>query len=178
ASPGGSNEVKRSRRRGKFHRAPPPSCALRGFRRGVGCRLVRSVSRIPIVVPALLALAPAVARADGAPFPNTQAILVPADRPGEIWLPTNFGIVASHDGGRTWTFSCEQGLAANPYNHQFGPAPRDRLFALAGPLIYSDDGACGWQVARGLLDSASGVGSVFADPTNADRVLAAVRLDD
>src|ERR1051325_585384 len=82
------NDVKRSRRRGKFHRAARLCRALRGFGRGVGCRLVMAARAIRFMVPALLVLAPAAARAGGAPFPNTYAVLAPADRPGEIWIPT------------------------------------------------------------------------------------------
>src|SRR5438034_182083 len=46
----------------------------------------------------VLALGPRFARADGA-FPDSQIILTPADRPREIILVTNFGLIQSEDGG-------------------------------------------------------------------------------
>jgi len=114
--------------------------------------------------------------AGGVAFPNSQAVLVPADRPGDILVTGNVGIVTSHDGGQTWTWACEDGPAAGAFGHQVGPAPRDRLFALAGSLIYSDDGACSWQTAGGVLAGNSTVSALFADPTDADRVFAAAQV--
>jgi hypothetical protein len=119
----------------------------------------------------LVAGAPAAARADGA-FPAGQAVLVPADRPQEIFLVTNFGMVLSEDGGATWTWSCEQDANALGVLYQLGPAPRHRLFAIANQeVVYSDDASCSWQIAGGLLGGQS-VTDAFPDPTNADRVLA------
>jgi hypothetical protein len=99
-------------------------------------------------------------------------VLVPADRPNEILLVTNFGLVLSEDGGRSWLWSCEQAANAFGFLYQLGPPPRHRLFALANDaLVFSDDGTCGWQVAGGALTGAA-VSDAFADPTNADHVLA------
>jgi hypothetical protein len=98
--------------------------------------------------------------------------MVPADRPDEILLVTNFGLVSSEDGGRSWVWSCEQAANAFGFLYQLGPAPRHRLFALANnELVFSDDGTCGWQVAGGALDGAVVV-DAFPDPTDADHVLA------
>ena len=119
-----------------------------------------------------MAFAAGAARADGA-FPDGQTILVPADRPAEILLATNFGVLASEDAGASWLWSCEQ--PANSYGrlYQMGPAPAHRLFAVAGgKLVFSDDGACGWQVAGGAL-GAQLCEDAFVDPTNGARVLAA-----
>ena len=121
---------------------------------------------------AVIALAARPARADGA-FPDGQSILVPADRPQEILLATNFGVLASEDAGATWIWSCEQ--PANSYGrlYQMGPAPAHRLFAIAGgELVFSDDDACGWQVAGGAL-AAQLCEDAFVDPTDATRVIAA-----
>lgn len=117
-------------------------------------------------------LAPGTARADGA-FPNALAILVPADRPDEIVLGTNFGLVGSEDGGLTWTWSCEQASTSFGRLYQMAPAPTHRLYAVAqGKLVYSDDGACGWQAAAGAL-GADLCEDAFVDPSDATRVLAA-----
>ena len=100
---------------------------------------------------ALAIAAPARARADGA-FPAGEAVLVPADRPQEIILATNFGIVITDDAGQTWSWSCERDENAFAFLYQLGPAPRRRLFAIAnGHVITSDDASCSWQVAGGLL---------------------------
>jgi hypothetical protein len=120
---------------------------------------------------ALAIAAPAGARADGA-FPTGEAVLVPADRPQEIILATNFGLVISEDAGQTWSWSCERDDNAFAFLYQLGPAPRRRLFAIAnGHVITSDDASCSWQVAGGLLADQT-VTDLFADPTNADRVFA------
>jgi len=120
---------------------------------------------------AALALAVRPAHADGA-FPDGQSILVPADRPQEILLATNFGVLASEDAGATWIWSCEQ--PANSYGrlYQMGPAPAHRLYAVAnGKLVFSDDDACGWQVAGGAL-GAQLCEDAFVDPSDGTRVVA------
>ena len=83
---------------------------------------------VPVAAAALV-LTPHLARADGA-FPNGQSILVPADRPDEIVLATNFGLVTSEDAGRTWLYSCEQAATSYGRLYQMGPAPAHRLFAM------------------------------------------------
>jgi MYXO-CTERM domain-containing protein len=122
-----------------------------------------------------LALAPATARAGGAPFPTAQSVFVPADRPGEILVGTTFGVVRSEDGGGSWIWTCDQWPRSGP-PYQLGPAPRHRLFALGGGLVYSDDGGCTWQPSGGLLAADNLVSRVFVDPSNADRVLATAVL--
>ena len=117
-------------------------------------------------------LAAAPANADGA-FPDGQSIIVPADRPDEIVLATNFGVLSSEDAGATWIWSCEQ--PANSYGrlYQMGPAPAHRLYAVAnGKLVFSDDDACGWQVGGGALGGEL-CEDAFVDPTDGTRVLAA-----
>jgi MYXO-CTERM domain-containing protein len=125
-------------------------------------------------VAALAALgfaAPDSARANGA-FPAPEAVIVPADRPEQIILVTNFGLVITEDGGGTWSWSCERDDNAFGILYQLGPAPRRRLFAVAnGRVVYSDDASCSWEIAGGLLADRS-VTDVFPDPTNAERVLA------
>jgi hypothetical protein len=130
---------------------------------------VRAARAVALAV--LVVAAPAVARADGA-FPAGEGVLVPADRPQEIMLVTNFGLVSTEDGGATWTWSCEQDTNALGVLYQLGPAPRRRLFAVANQqVVFSDDATCSWQIAGGMLAGPS-VTDVFPDPVNADRVLA------
>jgi hypothetical protein len=124
-----------------------------------------------------VALAPTAARAGGLPFPSAQSVFVPADRPDEILVGTNFGLIHSDDGGASWTWSCDQGLLPRaPY--QLGPAPRHRLFSFGAGMAYSDDGGCSWQPSGGLLAAGYQALRVFVDPTNADRALASATLSD
>jgi len=119
----------------------------------------------------MVALAPGAARANGA-FPDSQSILVPSSRPNEISLVTNFGLVASRDGGHTWLWSCEQDANNLGYLYQYNAAPSNRLFALANQnLIFSDDATCGWSTAKGMV-TGLGVTDYFPDPSDASHVLA------
>jgi hypothetical protein len=114
------------------------------------------------------------ARADGA-FPDSQSVLVPAERPAEATLATNFGLIATSDGGATWTWSCEQEATSFGYLYQLGAAPARRLYALSlGTLAYSDDRGCGWGAAGGALAGLV-VSDAFPDPGDASRVLAVAR---
>lgn len=128
-----------------------------------------SVATLALAAAGLLASAPA--RADGA-FPDGQSILAPRNLPGEILLATNFGVVETTNAGGSWLWSCEQPVNSYGRLYQMGPAPGNRLFAIANSkLIFSDDRACTWQVAGGTLAGAS-VQDAFADPNDAGHVLA------
>lgn len=110
------------------------------------------------------------AHADGA-FPNGQTILVPADLPDEIVMATNFGLVLTGDGGRSWLYACEQPASSFGRLYQMAP-PTHRLFAIAGSnLIYTDDQSCGWQTAGGALAGTS-CQDAFVDPSDGNHLLA------
>lgn len=121
-----------------------------------------------------VALGSTAVRANGA-FPDSQGLLLPADRPNEVMLATTFGVVMSLDGGQTWTYSCEMmtnGMLAAFYN--IGPPPRDRVFAITDiAFIYTDDHACTWGKAGGMLAGKPPV-DYFPDVSNANRVWAAL----
>jgi uncharacterized membrane protein YgcG len=121
---------------------------------------------------ALLILTAAhLARANGA-FPDSQSILTPADRPQEIILLTNFGLISTNDGGQTWLWSCEQDGNALGALYQLTPLPRNRLLAVANQNVaYSDDASCGWQSAGGAVTGQS-VTDAYLDPVSGTRVLA------
>ena len=120
---------------------------------------------------ALGSFAPRAARANGA-FPDSQSILTPAARPNEISLVTNFGLVASRDGGHTWLWSCEQDANTLGYLYQYNAAPQNRLLAVANEkLVFTDDATCGWTAAQGLV-TGLGVTDFFPDPSDPNRVLA------
>jgi hypothetical protein len=117
-----------------------------------------------------LLLRSALARADGS-FPEPRQLLLPADRPEEIILGTNFGLILSEDGGKTWLFSCERGLSNYAGSYLLGAQSPHRIFALApgAGLIHSDDDACSWQAAGGTLGDVL-LFAVAVDPSNPQRV--------
>ncbi len=115
------------------------------------------------------------AHANGA-LPGSLSILTPAALPHDVVLATNFGVVLSHDDGQRWVWSCEQPGNAFGILYQMGPAPLNRIFTIssdhlgAPQLAFSDDTSCTWRV--GVPASPAPVVDAFADPTNANRVLA------
>jgi MYXO-CTERM domain-containing protein len=120
---------------------------------------------------ALVALAGAGgARANGA-FPDSQSVLVPADRPHEIVLATNFGVIHSEDDGNTWTWSCEQDPNGTRDLYQLGPPAKHRLYARDGSgLVFTDDSACTWAMS-GTTFTDDLLVDAFPDPTDPTRVL-------
>lgn len=122
-------------------------------------------SQVAGVVALLAALAVSgPARADGA-FPESYQVVLPADRPQQILLSTNFGLFISDDGGATWTWTCEQTATNGAQLYGVSAPPLDRLFA-ASPttgLAYSDDGSCSWKSSAGSLAVALAP-DFFADP--------------
>lgn len=129
---------------------------------------VRLACGVLLTLCSLLATAPA--RADGS-FPEPRQILLPADRPEQIILSTNFGLMFSEDRGATWVFSCERELSnyAGPY--LLGAQNPHRIFALApgAGLIHTDDDSCSWQAAGGTLGDVL-LFAVAVDPSNSQRV--------
>jgi hypothetical protein len=116
----------------------------------------RPVSFAAVYIAVLTAalLAPARASANGA-FPESFQLLLPADRPDQIVLATNFGLIISDDAGKTWTWTCERiPETENGYLYSVGPSPGDRFYAVSpsAGLTYSDDDSCSWTRALGSLD--------------------------
>ena len=126
---------------------------------------------IRAVVAAAALGAPAAARANGA-FPNSENILTPADRPQDILLVTNFGLVTSSDDGKTWLWSCEQDGNMLGAFYQLTPLPQNRLFTVANQkLAFSDDRSCGWQIGGGAI-AGQPISDAFLDPVSGTRVFA------
>jgi hypothetical protein len=125
------------------------------------------------LVLALAVAVPKQAIADGA-FPDSMQIFVPADAPHRIILATNFGLIISDDDGATWEWSCEPRNDDNTILYQKAASPSQRIFAvlIAHPMVYTDDLACTWTPSGGSLSTLV-ARDAFADPTSADRVLAA-----
>jgi hypothetical protein len=136
----------------------------------VRARLPSGLACSLLLLTALLGVTPA--RADGS-FPEPRHILLPADRPEQIILGTNFGLIFSEDGGASWQFSCEQQLSAYASSYLLGALPSHRIFAMtAGAgLVYSDDDSCSWKAAGGRLSDVMPY-ALAVDPSNEKRVYA------
>ncbi len=112
-----------------------------------------------------------VAIADGA-FPDSMQILLPLDRPHEIILATNFGLVISHDDGTRWRWICEEAIGPLATLYQVGPPPEDTLLApAASGLHLSRNDACTWSPAQGGLAGAQVI-DAFPDATDAKHLFA------
>jgi len=101
----------------------------------------------------LLAAAPARrARADGA-FPDAQTVLLPADRPQQIIVAANFGLVISDDDGAHWQYTCEAKATTNGRQYSLGAPPDDRIFSLSDfGLATTSDGSCTWRLGTGPFE--------------------------
>ncbi len=121
-----------------------------------------------LVLSALLGTAPV--RADGS-YPEPRQILLPADRPEQIILGTNFGLLFSEDAGESWLFSCEQKLSAYASAYLLGARPSHRIFGLTSGagLVHSDDDSCSWRAAGGTLTDVTPY-ALAVDPSNEKRV--------
>src|SRR5262245_34208111 len=116
--------------------------------------------------------APAVA--NGA-FPDSDAVLLPADRPQQIILSTNFGLIMSDDGGASWQWTCERAETSMALSYGLGAMPGDRLYSRSPDvgLAVSEDDSCSWHRAGGALAAAIAT-DYFPDPTAPAHVLATV----
>jgi hypothetical protein len=106
-------------------------------------------------------------------FPEVRQILLPPDRPQQIVLGTNFGLIFSENAGETWLWSCEQVVSAYAGSYVLGGERSRRILAMtAGSgVIHSDDDACSWEAAGGaLIDVMPWAFTV--DPTSSMRVYA------
>jgi hypothetical protein len=121
---------------------------------------------------------PRAARANGA-FPESYQIVLPADRPQQVILATNFGLIISDDDGASWTWTCEQAATQNGILYGVAASPLDRLYSASQDvgLAWSDDQSCTWASSGGSLTTVRAT-DYFSDPTNPMRVYAMGKLAD
>ena len=127
---------------------------------------------LALLVALPIALGATQARANGA-LPASYGILLPTDKPQEVVLATNFGMIISEDAGKSWLWTCERPETSFGYLYGVGSPPRDRFYALSPDtgLAVSDDESCTWQRSGGALSSLV-ASDFFVDRTNTDRVVA------
>jgi len=122
------------------------------------------------------ALVPGRARANGA-FPDALSILLPRGAPEKITLATNFGLVFTHDGGRSWAWTCEHDSSLGAILYQLAPPPRQAILALGLDIVRSEDDGCSWRPAGGRV-SGGFLYDLFVDPGNGERVLVVADPND
>jgi hypothetical protein len=137
---------------------------------------VRGPARLSFALPLMISLSALLwatpARTHGS-VPEPQQILLRADRPEQLIVATNFGLIFSEDGGETWLFSCEHGASAYAGQYLLGAPPSNRILGMTSGagVIYSDDESCSWNAAGGVLSDV--LPYAFAvDPSNWKRVYA------
>jgi hypothetical protein len=119
------------------------------------------------------------ALADGA-FPDSGQVLLPPDRPGEITLGTNFGLIETTDGGKTWDYTCETALTTSGQAYQLGLSRDGRAGRVVASslwgVVYSDDASCSFVGANGDIVETV-VTDLFVDRIHPERVFA-IGYDD
>lgn len=131
---------------------------------------LRGAFGLLLFLSALLGATPAGAHGSA---PEPRQLLLRADRPEQIILATNFGLIFSEDAGETWLFSCERGISDYTAQYLLGAQSSSRIFGMTSGagLIYSDDDSCSWTAVGGVLTDV--LPYAFAvDPSNSQRVYA------
>lgn len=121
----------------------------------------------------LICASPQLARANGA-FPDSLAVLLPEDRPEQIFVATNFGLVRSDDDGASWGVICEEVVGNLAELYAVGPPPSSRVLAITlDGLVVSNDGACSFQLVPPPLVFPA---DAFVDPSDPEHVLAVAQV--
>jgi hypothetical protein len=133
---------------------------------------IQITAGVVVALALALVLVPAPAAGHGA-FPDSESLLTPPERPDEIVLVLNFGLLLTSDGGKSWLWSCEHLANELGRFYQLGPLPRHRLYAVANNrLIYTADRSCSWQIVGGAIADVRVI-HAFVDPVRPDWVLVA-----
>ncbi|HVT07883.1 MAG TPA: hypothetical protein VHO67_10515 [Polyangia bacterium] len=114
--------------------------------------LLLGTTRVAAALALAALLGGGAARADGA-FPDATNVLLPPGDAQAITLATNFGLISTDDGGKTWIWSCETPLLNGGRSYQIAADARGsirRIVALSSwGLVHSDDAGCSWSASLG-----------------------------
>jgi MYXO-CTERM domain-containing protein len=112
------------------------------------------------------------ARANGA-FPDAMKILVPPDRPHQIAVATNFGLLLSDDDGGSWRWLCEDAIGACARLYQMSAPPGDTVTTLTSAgLVVLGDGACAHDLSQASFGGVPvAMTDAFPDPVDPEHVL-------
>jgi hypothetical protein len=130
--------------------------------------------RSTAILVGLLALAAGPrAQADGA-FPDSMQIMVPPDKPHEIVVGANFGLLVSEDDGTTWNWLCEDVIGACAHLYQMNAPPSDTILTLtAMGLVVLSNNACTQALTQASFGGLRvAITDAFPDPTDPAHVLA------
>lgn len=94
------------------------------------------------------------ARANGR-FPESNKILFSPGDPDTVILRVTFGLLLSHDHGKTWDWVCEQSVGYTGIEDpMYAIGPSGKMFASTFlGISASPDKACSWSFVKGELDS-------------------------
>lgn len=129
---------------------------------------------LALLVPALFVATPVFGNGR---FPNAGQIAIHPTNPAVLAASTNYGILSSHDAGKSWQWLCEPALGIYGDQDPFiAFAGQDRLVVATKDGIQTGVGdLCGWApVAFPLYAGSLPAIDLARDPTNVDRVLAIV----
>jgi len=113
----------------------------------------RASSFVSAAVFAAALVSTPLARANGR-FPESNQILFSANDPDLVLLRVTFGLLVSHDRGKTFEWVCEQSIGfSGVEDPMYTVTPSKAIVGTTFQgLTVSHDDACGWSFVRGDLD--------------------------
>jgi hypothetical protein len=116
-------------------------------------------------------LASSPARANGR-FPESNQIVFAANDPDLVLLRVTFGLLVSHDRGKTFDWVCEQSIGySGVEDPMYAVTPSNKYVATTFQgLSVSSDRACGWSFASGELENQVFI-DLSANPKDTKNVL-------
>ena len=133
---------------------------------------LHDIRRWVLVASVLASLTSTRATANGR-FPTAQQLIEDPANPQHLVLRATYGILTSQDGGRSWSWVCEQAVG---YGEVEDPAlglmaNGSLLAGIFDGMARSRDSGCSWQLAQGAI-STEEVIDVTVNPTDRARALA------
>src|ERR1700704_4495157 len=110
-------------------------------------KAVASAFALPLLASLGAFVSPGTARGNG-PFPAANQLVASQTDPDFLVLRTTFGILFSHDHGRTWDWICEKAVGyGGVEDPSMGLTSTGVLAGVFGGLAVSPDKGCSWGFA-------------------------------